>query len=150
MVRTERPPNYARILDTFPNASNYGILFTYGQDIYNPSGGVIPDWLLAHEKKHCERQTDPEAWWEQYLTDDEFRYNEELIAHREEYRVQMKKTKDRNVRIKLAVVAAKRLVAPLYNYQPPRSLNQAIKDIREVGKPGVPASFGKKRTSVQI
>lgn len=146
MVRNERPPNFARIASAFPEAACGGVLFSYGPDIYNPSGVVIPDWLLAHEKKHCERQLDPEAWWDRYLTDDDFRYNEELIAHREEYRVQVSKVRDRNARARLAMRTAKRLVAPLYNFQPPRSLTQAYKDIRELGKSGVPARFGSERT----
>lgn len=132
MVRNERPPNFARVASVFPEAACSGILFSYGPDIYNPSGAEIPDWLMAHENKHCERQTDPELWWEMYLTNDDFRYNEELIAHREEYRVQAKRIKDRNARAKLAMRTAKRLVAPLCRFQPPRSLTQAYKDIRGV------------------
>ena len=37
---------------------------------------------------------------------------------------------DRNFVARLLLATALRLVAPLYNYQPPRTLQQAIKDLR--------------------
>lgn len=130
-VLIERPPNFEKIVQAFPKAENEGVLFAYGEHIYNPSGIFIPQQLLAHEYRHCARQwqNDPDAWWDKYIIDDEFRYGEELIAHVEEYIAQARLTKDRNQRARLEQVTAARLIAPLYNYQPPRSLAQAIKDI---------------------
>ena len=134
MIKIERPPNFDRILSAFPDAGHHGILFAYGGDVYNPSDVVIPSWLLAHEYRHCARQwqSDPDAWWEKYITDDEFRYEEELLAHAEEYVWQALRVKDRNARARLEMRTAARLVAPLYNYAPPRSLAQAIRDIHKL------------------
>lgn len=131
MIKIERPPNFDRILSAFPGADKHGVLFAYGEDIYNPSGVTIPHWLLAHEYRHCARQwqADPEAWWEKYITDSEFRYGEELLAHVEEYIAQARGTRDRNARVKLEMRTAARLIAPLYAYSPPRTLSQAIRDI---------------------
>lgn len=131
MIKIEWPPNIVRITVAFPDAGKHGVLFAYGEDIYNPSGVTIPHFLLAHEYRHCARQwqADPEAWWDKYLTDDEFRYGEELIAHVEEYIAQARGTKDRNARARLEMRTAARLIAPLYNYVPPRSLAQAVRDI---------------------
>lgn len=131
MIKIERPPNFERIHAAFPGADARGVLFAYGEDIYNPSGIFIPEFLKAHEYRHCARQwqSDPEAWWEKYVTDQEFRYHEELIAHVEEYLVQATWTKDRNQLARLEMRTAARLVAPLYNYQPVRSLSQALRDI---------------------
>lgn len=134
MIKIERPPNFKRIHAAFPEANKKGVLFAYGEDVYNPWGIVIPPALLAHEYRHCARQwqADPEAWWEKYITDGEFRYEEELIAHVEEYIVQAKGMKDRNARARLEMNTAARLIAPLYNYQPPRSLSQAVRDIHKL------------------
>lgn len=132
MIRIELPPNFDRILAAFPSAGKKGVLFAYGDSIYNPSDIFISHWLLAHEHKHCVRQQDPEAWWEKYIIDDGFRYNEELVAHVEEYLAQARTMSDSNARARLITSTAVRLVAPLYNYQPSRSLNQAIKDIRSL------------------
>lgn len=131
MIKIELPPNFERIQAVFPKASEPGILFAYGEDIYNPSNVNIPYALMRHEYRHCARQwqADPEAWWTKYLTDDEFRYGEELVAHVEEYIAQACRTKDRNERAHIQMRTAARLVAPLYNYTPPRSMQQAMKDI---------------------
>lgn len=144
MIKIEWPPNIERISEVFPavgyavaaagTSSQQGILFAYGEDIYNPAGIRISYALMRHEYRHCARQwqANPEAWWEKYLTDDEFRYEEELIAHVDEYLAQAKNTKDRNARARLEMSTAARLVAPLYNYQPPRSLTQAVRDIHKL------------------
>lgn len=129
VIRIERPPNFKQILSAFPGASRPGVIFAYGADIYNPSGNVIPTALLAHESVHCERQKDPSRWWTHYISDAEFRYREELAAHVAEYSTQAVGL-DRNHRVKLLMSTAARLVAPLYNYQPPRSLTVAMRDLK--------------------
>jgi hypothetical protein len=128
---------FNRIVEVFPKASGHGVLFAFGDTIYNPSGAVIPPPLLAHEEVHGRRQTrnageifratQVERWWEQYLKDPEFRYDEELYAHVAEFKAQM--PYDRNLRAKLLMSTAQRLIAPLYQYGI-RSLNQAIRDLQ--------------------
>lgn len=131
MIKIERPPNWEQVIAAFPHAENLPTLFAYGEHIYNPSGVLIPEPLLKHEYRHCARQfqVGPTWWWEQYVKDDEFRYGEELLAHVEEYVAQLKVLKDRNARARLSMRTAARLVAPLYNYQPPRTIKQAMRDI---------------------
>ena len=130
----DRPPNFDRIVAAFPDAVKPGVIFAYGDRIYNPSGGVIPAALMRHEGVHCNRQligmdNSVERWWERYLVDAEFRYQEELKAHVAEYQAQLPGL-DRNSRAKLLMATAARLCAPLYNYQPPRSLTTAMRDLR--------------------
>jgi hypothetical protein len=123
------PPNFERILAAFPNADKPGVIFAHG-DIYNPSGNVIPPALMAHEEVHLNRQRNagPTQWWDRYLTDSEFRYNEELLAHVAEFKAQ--RGNDRNQGARLLLATALRLVAPLYSYTPPRNLQQAVRDLR--------------------
>jgi hypothetical protein len=48
----------------------------------------MPLEILAHEACHSiqhEQQFGPEAWWDQYLADKRFRFEQELQAHRIEY-----------------------------------------------------------------
>lgn len=142
MIITQRPPNFELILKAFPNADKPGVIFAYGEHIYNPSGGNIPVALMHHEAVHQNRQQDlgpasdltsvngPEKWWAQYLTDPEFRYREELLAHVAEYKAQAPGL-DGNLRAKLLMFTAARLCAPLYNYVPPRSMGNALRDIRQ-------------------
>jgi hypothetical protein len=63
------------------------------------------------------------------LRDAEFRYQEELLAHVAEFK--MLRHEDRNHGAALLMRTAMRLVAPLYNYQPPRTLQQALKDLQK-------------------
>ncbi len=132
MIRIERPPNFDAIVAVFPKADSYGVLFAYGEDVFNPSGASIPKWIMAHEYKHCARQflMTPELWWENYLTNSDFRYREELLAHAAEFNEAKDLSKrDRNVYAKLFDRTAHRLIAPLYNYQPARTLRQALNDL---------------------
>lgn len=130
MIINALPPNFEQIKAVFPKSMNPGVLFAYDGNIYNPSGNVIPPALVAHEEVHLHRQRDagPLLWWERYLIDSEFRYIEELLAHAAEFKAQ--RAGDRNASARLLTATALRLVAPLYSYQPPRTLQQAIKDLR--------------------
>jgi hypothetical protein len=146
VIIVDRPPNFEQIKAAFPDAEKPGVMFAFDGKIYNPSGNVIPPALIAHEEVHLKRQRDlgpnphsttkwsgPDLWWDNYLHDSEFRYNEELLAHVAEF--QMQRTRDRNFVARLMVHTALRLIAPLYNYVPPRSLQEAMRDLRrEIGK----------------
>ncbi len=131
MIINERPPNFDQIQAAFPKAENPGVLFAYDGNIYNPSGIVIPPALIAHEEVHLNRQRNggPNSWWDKYLVDSEFRYNEELLAHAAEFKMQ-RSFNDRNFGARLLMATALRLVAPLYNYLPPRTLQDALKDLQ--------------------
>ena len=134
MIRIERPPNYDAIVQVFPKAATHGVLFAYGEDIFNPSNANIPKWIAAHEYKHCARQflTTPESWWGLYLKDPEFRYYEEVLAHAAEYREALTFTpNDRNAMAKLLDRTARRLIAPLYEYTG-KTLQLALKDVARV------------------
>jgi hypothetical protein len=130
LIIVDRPPNFEQILAVFPRASDPGVIFAYNGKIYSPSGGDIPPALISHEGVHLERQREigAELWWEKYLQLATFRYYEELLAHVAEFKAQ--RAADRNVSAALLTRTALRLVAPLYNYQPPRTLQQALKDLR--------------------
>jgi hypothetical protein len=132
MIINQRPPNFEQIHAAFPNADKPGVLFAYDGRIWNPSGIVVPPALIAHENVHLERQKipgqDPTTWWEHYVLDSEFRYYEELLAHAAEFKAQ--RYNDRNASARLLTATALRLVAPLYNYTPPRTLQQAMRDLR--------------------
>lgn len=87
VIYGQRPPNFDKILQVFPMAVMPGVVFAYGDKIYIPSGADIAPEILSHERVHCERQIvmGVEAWWDRYLIDPRFRYEEELLAHKVEY-----------------------------------------------------------------
>lgn len=135
-----RPKNYADILKVFPMASNPGVIFAYAPDIYCPSGKPVPESLLVHEAVHIERQTTMgvEAWWDRYLTDLQFRYIEELLAHRAEYdNLIGSPNAPRNVRRAAIKMVSKKLAAGLYGRMvTPTQAAQDILSPHPVGLPG--------------
>lgn len=145
MIIISTPPNFDAILKAFPRAGDPGVLFAFGNDIFNPSGFELPPALVAHERVHCHRQSTgcftriqghspnqlADVWWRFYLEEPEFRYHEELLAHAAEFKDQVAGYPDRNARARLLTSTARRLTAPLYNYQPPRSLSQALRDLSQ-------------------
>lgn len=127
------PPIYAELTRHFPIKGVSGILYAWGDRIYNPSGVTVPEWLMAHETVHGERQshvfhpTNPAlgtewekdailTWWQRYIHDHFFRLNEEVPAHQKEWEVinAMKIPGDTKERYLLNM--ANRLSGPLYNH----------------------------------
>lgn len=128
VIKFKRPPNFEKILSVFPMAANSGTIFAY-LDIYVPSGHDLPASLIAHEAVHCQRQAEMgvDLWWDKYLTDPEFRYHEELLAHRAEWK-HLSENGSRQVRRQALKETAKRLASPLYNKMV--TLDQAKRDIQ--------------------
>jgi hypothetical protein len=56
VIIVARPPNFEQIHAAFPRADKPGVMFAYDGKIYNPSGGIIPPALIAHEEVHLIRQ----------------------------------------------------------------------------------------------
>ena len=70
-ISNEYPPNYEEIKKAFNLVK--GVVFTYGNTIYNPDNIKINKLLLEHEKVHIRQQgTNPEEWWKRYLIDKDF------------------------------------------------------------------------------
>lgn len=84
----EYPPNIGTIERTFgPIVKQGGIVFTYGDTLYNPHRLNIEDHLLAHEQVHTLQQGDnPGSWWYRYLTEIPFRLEQEIEAYAVQYR----------------------------------------------------------------
>lgn len=61
-------------------------IFCYGETIYSSTGREIPEDIEYHESVHASRQgKDPQTWWNRYLDNPDFRYEEELIAYAHQY-----------------------------------------------------------------
>lgn len=117
-VIKDRPPNFAAILKVFPKASMPGVIFAYNDAIYVPSGNDLPLELIAHEMVHLARQKEhiggAEGWWDDYLVSVNFRFMEELLAHRAEYQSLIARAMNRKARKMALLHVAQKLAAPLY------------------------------------
>lgn len=110
-----RPPNFEKIAAVFPGAAEPGVMFAYAGKVYAPGGVKVTRELDAHERVHIERQgADPDGWWDRYLRDEGFRFEEEYLAHRAEYRTFCKRHIDPVKRVKALQQIAGRLVSGLY------------------------------------
>lgn len=106
------PPNWPDIARAFPAIKGKpGIIYAHGTRIYNPQGGVIPPWLIAHEEVHGSRQMlfGVDTWWDTYLRYSEFRLEEEVLAHQAEWRAYTGHNRDSYLGL-----MADRLSGPLY------------------------------------
>lgn len=113
-VKEEFPPNIDKIREAGIQLSGKEI-FAYRKTIYNPSGGQLTKWLVAHEKVHFKQQgDDTEGWWDRYLVDIDFRLDQELEAHRAEYKHFCYVYKSREQRVRFLSEIALRLSGPLY------------------------------------
>lgn len=127
------PPNFTKIANKFPGVHGEGVIFAYGDTIYNPSGVDIPASSMDHEAVHCIRQIEigVEHWWHMYLTDDKFRYDEEVLAHQAEWKnIREDFSMTRQQRRYLLKQIAKRLSGPLYGRAV--SFEKANRDIKNV------------------
>ena len=111
-----RPPNFAAIAAALPMAYKPGVIFCFGDSIYNPAGGPISPWIMTHERVHSKQQgADPLAWWDRYIADVEFRFAQELEAHRAEWRAWLAAAaRNRAERRGYMVIIGMRLAGPLY------------------------------------
>lgn len=129
-LRKGLPPNYPAIAAAFPAARAANVIFAYGDIIYTSSGKEIGPHLRVHEQIHGDRQSalGVEEWWERYLIDPDFRYHEELLAHRAEYKSMTESAFNRNQRRAALKIVAQRLASPLYGIG--GGWQRAAKDIK--------------------
>lgn len=129
------PPNYEAIVKTFPAVeNNKTVIFTYGKVIYNPYGGFIDVPLQFHEATHSIQQDKlgPEKWWEKYLTDIDFRIDQEAEAYKYQYNKYCTLVKDRNKRTQFLYSLAKDLSSEIYGS--PLTFTAALNRIKKTWK----------------
>lgn len=123
------PPNIEKIRAVFGDIPS-NVIFTYGDTIFNPSGNLITEDLIKHESIHTEQQGDnPDAWWDRYFVDKEFRLSQEVEAYQAQFVVMKKFVKDRNVLNKHLIRIASDLSGKIYGNI--ISFNEAMKVIQK-------------------
>lgn len=130
-IKIGRPPNFFKLIKVFPKAVGANTIFAYGDTIYVSTPGImLTPALIKHERVHLLRQQEmggPELWWDKYMDITAFRYYEEVLAHRAEYRELIKSEVEKNIKVARLKNVAKRLISPLYKFEV--TLSQAMADI---------------------
>jgi hypothetical protein len=119
-ISNEYPP----IWNKLRRAKEFGIdisrtIFTYGGTIYNPSGVELTDDLIAHESVHEKQQSamgffGPSRWWDKFIADPKFRFEQELEAYRAQYQVAKKAISSRERLSSYLFTIARELASPTY------------------------------------
>lgn len=109
------PPNINQIAKRFNLTNITGVVFTYGDTIYNPSNGIIDVYLMTHEETHSRQQGEsPWIWWKKYLVSDSFRLSQEVEAYRAQYEHFCKNKKDPFKEEQFLTRLASDLSSPMY------------------------------------
>jgi hypothetical protein len=113
-IINQYPPNFEIINQAFK--LHKGIVFTYGDIIYNPDNGPIDEPLMNHEKTHSQQQAEygVEKWWDRYLADPAFRASQEIPAYQNQYKLACKLIKDKNRLFNYTSALAKDLSGEMY------------------------------------
>lgn len=115
-IKNEFPPNYERIKEAF-DVEGKGVLFAYGDVIYDPDNIGVVDHLEVHEGVHQRQQKaigGPEIWWDKYIQDKAFRLSQEIEAYGEQYKFIKQHITDRNSLTKYLFNLASVLSSPMY------------------------------------
>lgn len=113
-IEIARPPNWDAITKVF-DVVGKGILFCWGDTIFNPDKVDVRTALVAHEEMHCRQQgADIEGWWARYIAEPAFRLSQEIPAHQREYKFVCWDGANRKARRGYLDGVARRLASPLY------------------------------------
>lgn len=108
------PPNFSVLAKRFPIKGKPGILYAWGDTLYNPSGVKVTPWIMSHEEVHGGRQkrSGLDAWWDNYMKIPGYRLYEELLAHQAEWQAFLRYSNEPSSPY-LDLIAT-RLSSPLY------------------------------------
>jgi hypothetical protein len=123
------PPNIEEVKKHFTTTSS--TIYTYGNNIYNPSGAYLNKALVAHEETHSKQQerTGVEKWWDKYFADPQFRLDQEAEAYSNQLKVASKNLKDQKKIALFLFQIAKDLSSSLYGNI--ISFDEAMRKIKE-------------------
>lgn len=132
-ISNEKPPKhiYDKAVELWNVDFEAGTVFTYGDTIHI-HGDISPD-LLVHESHHTLQQKKyvggPDAWWDRYFRDEEFRKEQELECYQRQYQFIQEKIKDRNDRARYLWAYASHLSGEMYGRV--LKFNEALKLIKQ-------------------
>lgn len=109
------PPNIDLIEKTFPDVRSFPAVACYGDTIYDFQGVGVPDHLEFHEARHSKRQAEVgvDEWWRRFLTDVDFRIEEEVDAYGAQVAF-IRKHRSRDKGAHALMTYSKALAGPIY------------------------------------
>lgn len=110
---SEKPPIFNKLHDAFGVEWGGNLCIAYADTIWH-SKPLDPS-VIVHESVHLMRQNGKsDEWFEKYIKDPKFRFGEEILAYREQYKFIKDTHKDRNIVARLLYKLASDLSSPMY------------------------------------
>ena len=117
-VSNKKPPQW--ILDAVKEQFNVewesSVIFTYG-DLITTSTGVMSEDLMHHEPIHTKQQEKfggADKWWREYLSNPQFRFEQELECYINQYKWVKNNIKNRQESFALLMHYAESLSGDMY------------------------------------
>lgn len=100
-LKHNKPQIYDRLKKHFNIDWDNGIIITYGNNVYCKY--EIPFHLEIHEEVHIKQQNayGPEQWWDRYISDPQFRLEQEREAYLKQAIWVKANIKDRNEKYRI-------------------------------------------------
>ncbi len=123
--KSKKDSSVCRLIAKFlPGCMNENVVISFGDFLYadhRPSLNLI----LEHEVIHMSRQKNSKFWaifwWIKYIRNKKFRYAEELMAYRNQFKRIKERVKDRNERARILYALARDLSGDIYGNLKPFS-----------------------------
>lgn len=113
----KKPPILQALIDKFNVDWDKGLLIAWEGKIHSKEP-VQQAQKIVHEATHIREQNriGNEAWWRLYLEDDTFRFEQEVMAHKEEARFIRENITNREAAFQMIRPIAKSLCSPMYGF----------------------------------
>lgn len=118
-ILIERPPVFDKVKELYsiPEDELQQTLFAWGDAIYNPGNIRVDKYLMVHEAAHSfyqEEKGGADVWWDLYLSDIDYRADQEAKAFGFQYMAYCEDNGDRNKRSWYLDEVSRILSSPLY------------------------------------
>lgn len=113
----EKPPIYEALKQKFGADWDKGLLIAWDGKIHSKEPAQAQK--ILHESVHLREQSrlGNEAWWRLYLENEDFRFQQELMAYREEARFIRENVDNREAAFKMIREAVHSFCSDLYGFK---------------------------------
>lgn len=109
----ECPPIFNKLHEAFGVEWGGNLCIAYADTIWHTQ--PLDPSVIVHESVHLQRQNgQSDEWFEKYIKDPKFRFGEEILAYREQYKFIQATRRDRNEIARLLFKLAGDLSSPMY------------------------------------
>ena len=116
----EKPAVFERLQRAFGVKWGGELVIAYNGTIHHTQ--PLHPSVIVHESVHIERQgNSADGWYSRYIADSKFRFGEELLAYRAQYKYLSQTVKDRNELFRFTLKLAGDLSGSMYGNVIPKS-----------------------------